>query len=112
MFPVVLLVRGLRVNGAWRNWRAWLAAAVMAVGCAVPVAGYAAWFGSWWGLYTLSRAEGFYLWGRVSSFAECSVIKPPASWRSARPGHRPAGRLPVTTSGTRRRCTTWPAAVR
>jgi hypothetical protein len=40
----------------------------MAVGCAVPVAGYAAWFGSWWGSYTLSRAEGFYLWGRVSSF--------------------------------------------
>src|SRR6516225_8953602 len=28
MFPVALLVRGLRVNGAWRwrNWRAWLAA--------------------------------------------------------------------------------------
>ncbi len=46
MFPVVLLVRGLRRDGAWawRNWRAWLAAAVMALGCAAPVAGYAVWF--------------------------------------------------------------------
>ena len=51
---------------------AWLAAAAMAVGCAAPVAAYAGWFHSWWGSYTLSRAEGFYLWGRVSSFAECS----------------------------------------
>ena len=51
MFPVVLLVRGLRRDGAWawRNWRAWLAAAALAVGCAAPVAGYAAWFHSWWG---------------------------------------------------------------
>jgi hypothetical protein len=63
MFPVVLLVRGLRRDGAWRwrnwcwlDWRAWLAAAVMAVGCAAPVAAYAGWFHSWWGSYTLSRA--------------------------------------------------------
>jgi hypothetical protein len=96
MFPVVLLVRGLRRDGAWawRNWRAWLAAAVMAVGCAVPVAGYAAWFGSWWGSYTLSNAEGFYLWGRVSSFADCSVIKPPASERAICPPGTPSSRTP------------------
>ena len=60
----------MRRNGAWRwrnwcwlDWQAWLAAAVMAVGCAAPVAAYAGWFHSWWGSYTLSRAEGFYLWG-------------------------------------------------
>jgi Dolichyl-phosphate-mannose-protein mannosyltransferase len=93
MFPVALLIRGLRVNGAWR-WRTWLAAAVMAVGCVVPVAGYAAWFGSWWGSYTLSRAEGFYLWGRVSSFAECSVIKPPASELAICPSGTPSSRTP------------------
>jgi len=96
MFPVALLVRGLRVNGAWRwrNWRAWLAATAMAAGCAVPVAAYAAWFGSWWGSYTLSRAEGFYLWGRVSSFAECSVIKPPASELAICPSGTPSSRTP------------------
>jgi hypothetical protein len=96
MFPVVLLVRGLRRDGAWawRNWRAWLAAAAMAVGCAAPVAGYAAWFHSWWGSYTLSNAEGFYLWGRVSSFADCFVIKPPARLQAICPAGTPASRTP------------------
>jgi Dolichyl-phosphate-mannose-protein mannosyltransferase len=67
LFPAVLLLRALRKDGrrAWRNWRGWLAAAVMAVGCVVPVAGYAAWFHSWWGSYALSRSDGFYLWGRT-----------------------------------------------
>ena len=43
----------------------------MAVGCVVPLLGYAAWFHSWHGTYSLSRSDGFYLWGRMSSFAEC-----------------------------------------
>ncbi len=96
MFPVVLLIRGLRKDGVWRwrNWSAWLAAAAMAAGCVVPVAGYAAWFHSWWGSYTLSRAEGFYLWGRVSSFAECSVIKPPANEVAICPSGAPSSRTP------------------
>jgi hypothetical protein len=96
LFPVVLLVRGLRRDGAWawRNWRAWLAAAVMAVGCAAPVAGYAVWFHSWWGSYTLSNAEGFYLWGRVSSFADCSVIRPPARLQAICPAGTPSSRTP------------------
>ena len=96
MFPVVLLVRGLRRDGAWawRNGRAWLAAAVMAAGCVAPVAGYAVWFHSWWGSYTLSRASGFYLWGRVSSFADCAVIKPPASEQAICPSGTPASRTP------------------
>jgi len=96
MFPVVLLIRGLRRDGAWRwrNWSAWLAAAAMAAGCAVPVVAYAAWFHSWWGSYTLSRAEGFYLWGRVSSFAECPVIKPPAGELKICPSGPPSSRTP------------------
>lgn len=79
---------------AWRNGRAWLAAVVMTVGCLVPVAGYAAWFHPWWGSYTLSQASGFYLWGRVSSFADCSVIKPPASEQAICPSGTPSGRTP------------------
>jgi hypothetical protein len=96
MFPVVLLVRGLRRDRAWvwRNWRAWLAAAVMAAGCAAPVAGYAVWFHSWWGSYTLSNSEGFYLWGRVSSFADCAVIKPPAGEQASCPSGTPSSRTP------------------
>jgi hypothetical protein len=90
LFPAALLVRGLLL----RNWRGWLAAAVMAIGCAAPVFGYAAWFHAWNGSYTLSRAEGFYLWGRVSSFAECSVIKPPASELPVCPAGTPSSRTP------------------
>jgi hypothetical protein len=66
----------------------------MAAGCAAPVAGYAVWFHSWWGSYTLSRAEGFYLWGRVSSFADCAVIKPPASEQAICPSGTPSSRTP------------------
>src|SRR5947207_516631 len=95
-FHSLTLVAGLRRDAGWRwqNWRAWLAAAVMAVGCAAPVAAYAGWFHSWWGSYTLSRAEGFYLWGRVSSFAECPVIKPPASEQAICPSGTPSSRTP------------------
>jgi len=96
LFPVVLLLRGLRRDGAWawRNWRGWLAAAVMAVGCAAPVAAYVGWFHSWFGSYALTRSEGFYLWGRMSSFAECPVIKPPADELKICPSGPPSRRTP------------------
>jgi len=96
LFPVAVAIRGLREDGSWRwrNWRAWLAAAVMAAGCAVPVLAYASWFDSWYGSWTLSRADGFYLWGRVSSFAECSVIKPPADELAICPSGPPSSRTP------------------
>ena len=90
LFPAASLLRGLLL----RNWRGCLVAAVMAVGCAAPVLGYAAWFHVWTGSYTLSRADGFYLWGRVSSFAECSVIKPPASEVPVCPAGTPSSRTP------------------
>jgi len=96
LFPVVLLIRGLRQDGGWhwRRWSAWLAAATMALGCVAPVAAYVAWFHSWHGSYTLSRSAGFYLWGRVSSFAECSVIKPPADEQKICPSGSPSSRRP------------------
>jgi hypothetical protein len=96
LFPFALLIRGVRQDGGWhwRRWRAWLAAATMALGCVAPVAAYAAWFHSWYGSYTLSRSAGFYLWGRVSSFAECSVIKPPADELKICPSGSPSSRRP------------------
>jgi hypothetical protein len=90
LFPVILLIR----RRCWLDWRVWLAAATMALGCAAPVAAYVAWFHSWYGSYTLSRSAGFYLWGRVSSFAECPVIKPPASELKICPSGAPSSRRP------------------
>jgi hypothetical protein len=66
----------------------------MAVGCAVPLLGYAAWFHSWHGTYSLSRSDGFYLWGRMSSFAECSAIRPPADELKVCPSGTPSSRTP------------------
>jgi Dolichyl-phosphate-mannose-protein mannosyltransferase len=67
VFALYLLVR-------WRGWRPLVA---VVVGCAIPVVAYAAWFHSVNGQYALTRSDGFYLFGRVSSFSECSAIKPP-----------------------------------
>jgi hypothetical protein len=96
VFPVFLVlgVRRDRLPDARRDRRRLLAAGAMAAGCAVPVLAYAAWFHSWYGDFTLSRAEGFYLWGRVSSFAECQVIKPPASEVKVCPSGTPSSRTP------------------
>ncbi len=75
VFPLFLLARGFRVYG-WRKARAWIAAIAMTIGCAAPVLGYALWFQSYTGSFNLTQSDGFYLWGRVSSFANCAVIKP------------------------------------
>jgi hypothetical protein len=70
LFPLFLLIRG------WRNLRGWIAAILMGIGCLLPVGAYASWFHARTGHYATSMATGFYLWGRVSSFADCAVIKP------------------------------------
>jgi hypothetical protein len=59
----------------------WRPAVAVLAGSVLPVAAYAAWFHSYTGQYSLTRSEGFYLWGRVSTFAECPQINPPASER-------------------------------
>lgn len=75
LFPLFLLLRGFRDWG-WRKLRAWAVPIVLAVGCAAPVVGYASWFHSFSGHFGLTESTGFYLWGRVSSFADCARIKP------------------------------------
>jgi hypothetical protein len=70
LLPLYLLIRG------WKSLRGWIAAVLCAIGCLIPVGAYATWFHSRTGHYDTSMAAGFYLWGRVSSFADCAVIKP------------------------------------
>jgi len=93
LFPAFLLLRTVRTGG-WANWHGWLATVMLAVSCLAPVLGYVGWFHSWTGTYSLTRSDGFYLWGRVSSFAECSVIKPPADELKVCPSGSPSSRTP------------------
>ncbi len=75
MLLVALLIR-----------RAGLVTVVAAVlAGALPVAGYAAWFGLHEHQYSLTRSDGVYLWSRTMSFADCAVIRPPASERTLCP---------------------------
>jgi hypothetical protein len=88
LFPLAIALRDRR------QWRQWAAAGAMALGCLAPVAGYAAWFHHWSGSYGLTRSDGFYLWGRVSSFADCAVIKPPPDELKICPTGPPSKREP------------------
>ena len=58
-------------------------ACVLALGITLvlPVLGYASWFDSQNGEFQLTTSTGAYLYGRVSTFADCSIIKPPADER-------------------------------
>jgi hypothetical protein len=88
LFPLALALRDVR------RWRQWTVAVVMAVASLMPVAAYIGWFHSQAGTYALTRSDGFYLWGRVSSFADCAVIKPPASEVKVCPSGVPSKRTP------------------
>ncbi len=88
LFPLAIALRDRR------QWRQWATAGVMAIGCVLPVGAYVAWFHHDSGTYGLTRSEGFYLWGRVSSFADCAVIKPPADEAKVCPTGPPSKRQP------------------
>jgi hypothetical protein len=72
VLPLFLLLRGW----SWKTLRGWAVAIVFAVATLIPVGAYVSWFHERTGHYDTTMSEGFYLWGRVSSFANCSVIKP------------------------------------
>jgi len=65
----------------------------MCVALAVPVAAYGWWFDRVNGSFGLTSSTGVFLYSRVSTFAECRVMKPPADERwlciSAPPASRP-----------------------
>jgi hypothetical protein len=44
----------------------------------VPIAAYTFWFQGSYGKYALTESSGSFLYSRVSAFAECQKIKPPA----------------------------------
>jgi hypothetical protein len=73
--PVFLLLR--RVG--WRR-----AGAALVAG-ALPVLGYMGWFAAVHGSFNMSESNGLFLWSRTMSFANCSVIRPPADLRQLCP---------------------------
>jgi len=79
---------------AWKTVRGWVAAITLLVASLVPVGAYASWFHSRTGQYDMTLSTGFYLWGRVSSFANCAVIKPTGAEAAICPTDPPSERTP------------------
>ena len=89
---VIILIFLLLQRVGWKVFIACLAA------FAVPVAGYALVFYSEYGQLNITNSSGMFLWSRTMSFANCSVIKPPADLvplcPENQPGH-PTGPAPA-----------------
>ena len=69
----VALVGMLARRVGWRRLATLLIAGV------VPIAAYMFWFHQAEGQYALTDSSGTFLYGRVSTFAECAKINPPAN---------------------------------
>ena len=70
-FVVVVLAFMLIRRVGWRAFTAGAAA------CVIPVLGYMAWFYATWGQFNITNSDGIFLWSRTTTFANCTVIKPP-----------------------------------
>lgn len=68
------------------GWRAITAAAVA---FALPVLAYMGLFAARHGDFALTSSDGMFLWSRTTSFADCGVIRPPASLRPLCPDQQP-----------------------
>ncbi len=69
---LVVLVALLARRVGWRRLATVLVAGI------VPIAAYMFWFHASTGKYALTESSGTFLYGRVSTFADCARIKPPA----------------------------------
>jgi hypothetical protein len=114
---LVVFLAGLLIGFSGRRTLAGTAVCIVAF--AVPVVEYANWFNSVNGTHNLTTSTGGLLYGEVSTFANCTVIDPPASERklcvdvpvserkhyapyySFRPGVSPLRKLPGGWAGSR-----------
>ena len=72
---VVVLVAMLVRRVGWRRLVTLLIAGI------IPIAAYMFWFHGTYGKYALTESSGTFLYSRVSTFAECAKMKPPADIR-------------------------------
>jgi hypothetical protein len=89
--PAVLVVLLLRSGLTWRAVSARLVA--LGAAFALPLALYAAWFQSLYGVYALNGYSGHFLYARVAPFADCRTLSLPAYERVLCP-KQPVGRRP------------------
>jgi hypothetical protein len=82
MLLVFMLVRRI-------GWRALVSTAVAG---AIPLALYLGWFDVRYHQLAFNDSDGIFLWSRTMSFAECSIIKPPADLRPLCPTGPPSTR--------------------
>jgi hypothetical protein len=64
-----------------RSKRAIAGLLAMCMAFAIPVLGYERWFDRAYGTFAETSSTGAFLYGRVSTFADCAVIRPPADER-------------------------------
>lgn len=70
---LVVFIIGMLVRRP--GWRPMVALVVAGI---VPIAAYMVWFHNSTGKYAITESSGTFLYGRVSAFAECSKMNPPA----------------------------------
>jgi hypothetical protein len=87
---VVVLVAMLIRRVGWRRMVALLVAGI------VPIAAYMVWFHSSTGKYGLTQSLGPFVYSRVSAFAECSKLDPPADLRFLCDTNPPQDRPPAS----------------
>ncbi|MGH3168193.1 MAG: phospholipid carrier-dependent glycosyltransferase [Trebonia sp.] len=90
VLPLFLLLRGW----SWKRLHGWAVAIVFTVAALVPVGAYMNWFHEHTGHYNTTMSMGFYTWGRMSSFANCAVIKPAGEAAKVCPTQPIADRTP------------------
>jgi hypothetical protein len=71
LLVVILVTMAIRRVG-------WLRLGALLVAGIVPIGAYMIWFHGTYGKYALSESSGTFLYSRVSTFADCAKIDPPA----------------------------------
>jgi hypothetical protein len=69
-------------------------AALMLVGCLIPLLAYVGWFNSWFGTFNLVTYNSEFLYGRIAQFAECTGLPLPSYEQHLCPQQPPAQRNP------------------
>jgi hypothetical protein len=83
----------LAVLAAWRAGARAMAAAAIAF--TLPLLAYMGLFAAKYGNFALTNSDGMFLWSRTVSFANCSVIQPPAGLRALCPDRLPGPPRPA-----------------